>query len=149
MQESRRAQIEAIFHNFHAIRRAYSGASRFSSRRFGMTFMQASVLMMLMHEHELTISQLAMTLGISRSALSQLLDGLIDRDFIVRTVSNQDRRVAHVALTKRGMEHLKQMRQEGTREMTHMFDQLDDKEIDQIKRITAKLAQGAQRSEQA
>ncbi len=147
MHQSRRTQIETIFHNFHAIRRAYSGGSRFSNQRFGMTFMQASVLMMLMHEHDQTITQLAVTLGVSRSALSQLLDGLIARGFIARTVSTQDRRVAHVALTDRGKEHLKQMRQEGTREMTHMFDQLNDEEIDQIERITAKLAQGAQRSE--
>lgn len=137
---SRHAQIERIFHNFHAIRRAYSGGSRFSSRHYGMSFMQASVLMMLMHEHDQTIGQLAMNLGISKSAMSQLLEGLIERGFVERQVSLDDRRVAYAKLTEKGVEHLKQVRREGMREMMQLFDRLDEDEITHIERITEKLA---------
>jgi DNA-binding MarR family transcriptional regulator len=145
----RRKQIEAIFNDFHAIRRAYSDGSRFSSRRFGMTFMQASVLMMLMHEHDQTIGQLALTLGVSKSAMSQLIDGLMERGFIERNVSADDRRVAYVTLTKRGIMHLGRMRREGAKGMMEMFDRLDDIEIEQIRQITEKLAKGSIRSDHA
>lgn len=148
MRLSRRHQIETIFHSFHAIRRAYSDGSRFSNRRFGMTFMQASVLMMLMHEQRQTIGQVALTLGVSKSAMSQLLDGLIERGLVERTVSDEDKRIAHIELTRRGRMHLARMRREGVKEMMQMFDTLDDDELRQVERITEKLAQGAVRSEQ-
>ena len=143
MPTSRHQQIETIFHNFHAIRRAYSDGSRFSNRRFGMTFMQASVLMILVHEQRQIIGHLATTLGVSKSAMSQLLEGLMERGFVERNVDPEDRRVAYVELTSRGRRHLAQMRKEGVKEMMHLFDVLDDDELRQIEQITEKLAKGA------
>ena len=82
---NREQHIEAIFKNFHAIKRAYSHGSRFSHRHFGVTMTQASVLMLLMHEGRKTMSEVALALGVSKSAATQLLDSLIEQGFVERT----------------------------------------------------------------
>lgn len=135
----REQYIEAIFKNFHAIKRAYSHGSRFSHRHFGVTMPQASVLMLLMHEGRKTMGELALTLGVSKSATTQLLDSLIEQGFVERTQDDHDRRVAYVALSRRGLRHLKQVRQRGVGHMTQLFDALTDDELKQIEAITKKL----------
>ena len=135
----REQHIEAIFNNFHAIKRAYSHSSRFSHRHFGVTMPQASVLMLLMHEGRKTMSELALTLGVSKSAATQLLESLIEQGFVERTQDNHDRRVAYVALSGRGLSHLKQVRRRGVGHITQLFDVLTDNELQQIESITKKL----------
>jgi len=143
MTITRSDRIEAIFNNFHMIKRAYSDGSRFSHRHFGVTMTQASVLMMLMHQGRQTMGQIALVLGISKSAASQLLDGIIEQGFVERTIDENDRRVVYIELSKRGERHLKHMRSKGVQKIVKVFDQLDDEELAQVEAITTKLAQGA------
>ncbi len=140
---NREQHIEAIFKNFHTIKRAYSHGSRFSHRHFGVTMTQASVLMLLMHEGPKTMSEVAETLGVSKSAATQLLNSLIDKDFVERTQDENDRRVAYVALSRHGVRHLKQVRRRGVGRMARLFDLLTDEELTQIETITAKLVERA------
>lgn len=139
----RNERIEAIFKNFHAIKRAYSHGSRFSNRHFGMTMTQASVLMLLMHDGRKTMSEIAAALGVSKSAVTQLLEGLIEKDFVMRTQDEDDRRVAYVELSRKGLRHFKRVRHGGAERITQLFDLLDDEELQQIETITAKLAKRA------
>ncbi len=136
---NREQHIEAIFKNFHAIKRAYHHGSRFSHRHFGVTMTQASVLMLLMHEGRKTMSEVALALGVSKSAATQLLDSLIEQGFVERTQDEKDRRVAYVDLSRNGIRHLKRVRRGGARQMTQLFDLLTDEELKQIETITAKL----------
>ena len=136
---NREQHIEAIFKNFHAIKRAYSHVSRFSNRHFGVTMTQASVLMLLMHEGRKTMSEVALALGVSKSAATQLLDSLIEQGFVERTQDEKDRRVAYVELSRNGLRHFRRVRRGGARQITQLFDLLTDEELQQIETITAKL----------
>ncbi|HMQ09229.1 MAG TPA: MarR family transcriptional regulator [Candidatus Nanoperiomorbaceae bacterium] len=140
---NREQHIEAIFKNFHAIKRAYSHGSRFSHRHFGVTMTQASVLMLLMHEGRKTMGELALALGVSKSAVTQLLNSLIEQGFIERNQDEQDRRVAYVELSRDGVRHLRRVRRGGARQITQLFDLLTDEELQQIETITAKLVNRA------
>lgn len=140
---NREQHIEAIFKNFHAIKRAYSHGSRFSHRHFGVTMTQASVLMLLMHEGRKTMGELALALGVSKSAVTQLLNSLIEQGFIERNQDEQDRRVAYVELSRDGVRHLRRVRRGGTKRMEQLFDLLTDDELGQIETITAKLVDRA------
>lgn len=143
MTKPRTERIEAIFGNFHAIKRAYSDGSRFSNRHFGVTMTQASVLMMLVHQGRQTMGQIATTLGVTKSAASQLLDSLIEQKFVERTIDENDRRIVYIELSKHGSRHLKHMRQKGVQQVMKVFEQLSDEELEQIESITKKLAEGA------
>lgn len=140
---NRQQYIESIFNSFHTIKRAHLHGSRFSREHFGVTMTQASVLMLLMHEGRKTMGEVANELGVSRGAVTQLLDGLIEKDFIERTVDEDDRRVVYVEMSRRGIRHLKQVRQGGMEHITGLFDLLTDEELEQIEVITTKLAERA------
>lgn len=146
MKKTRSERIEAIFNNFHAIKRTYSDSSRFANRRFGVTMTQASVLMLLLHQGRQTMSQVALALGVSKSAASQLLDNLIEQGFVDRTIDDKDRRVAYVELSGRGRRHFKHMRHRGMKQVMEVFDLLDDTELEQIEAITTKLADARRRN---
>lgn len=139
--KSRSESIEAIFKNFHAIKRGYSHGSRFSHRQFGVTMTQASVLMLLVHEGRKTMSEVAAALGVSKSAATQLLDSLIEKGFVERVQDDEDRRVAYVSVSRKGLQHFKRVRRGGAGRIMEVFDLLDDTELEQIETITAKLAE--------
>jgi len=140
---NRQQRIEAIFSNFHAIRRAFSHGSRFSNRHFGVTMTQASVLMLLMHEGRKTMTEIAEALGVSKGAATQLLDGLVEQDFVERQQDDEDKRIVYVALSERGHEHFRLVREKGGQHMGQLFEFLDDEELAQIEAITTKLASKA------
>lgn len=127
--------------NGQAIKRGYDVGNRFTHRHFGMTMTQASVLLLLMHEGRKTMSEVAAALGVSKSAASQLLDGLVECGFVDRTHHDDDKRVVYVTVSRRGLRHFKHVRQAGGKQMLQLFDLLDDDELEQIETITAKLAQ--------
>ncbi len=137
---NRQQHIETIFQNFHAIKRAFSHSSRFSNEHFGVTMTQASALMLLMHEGGKTMGEIAAALGVSKSAASQLLDGLIEQGFVDREQSEDDKRVVRVSLSDAGYRHFKQVREQGGQKIAELFDLLNDEELVQIESITSKLA---------
>ena len=141
--KQRSERIESIFQNFRAIRREFSHGSRFSSRHFGMTMTQASALMLLMQEGRKTMGEIASALGVSKSAASQLLEGLIEKGFVERMRDEEDKRVAYVSISRAGLRHFKHMRDRGGKRITQMFDLLDDTELEQIEAITTKLVERA------
>jgi DNA-binding MarR family transcriptional regulator len=141
--KQRSERIEAIFKNFHAIKRAYSDGSRFSSRHFGVTMTQASVLMLLMHDGRKTMGEIAKALGVSKGAATQLLEGLIEHGFVERTQNEDDKRIVYIAMSRRGLGRMKRMRARGGHRMTQLFDLLDDTELKQIEDITTKLVERA------
>jgi len=86
------------------------------------------------------MSQLAVAIGVSRSATSQLLDGLIEQQFVTRTQDERDRRIAYVELSESGKIQLENVWGRGMGNVTDIFEVLDDQEIMQIEAITTKLA---------
>lgn len=138
---NRQEHIEAIFHNFHVIKRAFSHGSQFSHQRFGVTITQASILMLLMHDGRKTMGEIAEALGVSKGAATQLLDGLIEKGFVERTQDEGDKRIFYVSVSHRGRMHFRRVRGRGGKHITQLFDLLDDAELKQIEAITAKLAE--------
>lgn len=148
MTRTRTERIEAIFRNFHAIKRAFSHGSRFSNRHFGVTMTQASIMMLLMHEGRKTMGEIAKALGVSKGAATQLLDGLIEKGLVERLQDDEDKRIFYVSLSRRGRMHFRRVRSHGGRHITQLFDLMDDTELEQIETITAKLAERAKETRQ-
>lgn len=140
---NRNEQIEVIFNNFHAIKRAYADDSRFSNRRFGVTMAQASVLMLLMRDGRKTMSDVATAMGVSKSAVTQLLGSLIEQGYVDRSQDADDKRIVYVQISRHGHRHFNKVRRGGVARMMELFDLLDDNELRQIEAITTKLAQKA------
>lgn len=137
----RQKHIEAIFHNFHVIKRAFSHSSQFSHQRFGVTLTQASVMMLLMHDGRKTMGEIAEALGVSKGAATQLLDGLIEKGFVERNQDGEDKRIFYVSVSRRGRMHFRRIRDRGGKRITELFDLMNDDELEQIEAITARLVE--------
>ena len=141
--KSRREQIEAISSNFSVIKRAFASSHRFTGLRFGITMTQASVLLALLHEGRKTMGQMTETLGVSKGATTQLLDGLIELGCIERTIDDDDRRVVYVDLSGKGKSYLEAVRRESSKRLETLFGELSDIEIQQMGGIINKLSMKA------
>ena len=71
-------------------------------RQASLTFAQAIVLMDLSDHPRQRMSTLASSLGISRSACTQIVGSLVKKSFLERSANDADRRVVYVDLTASG-----------------------------------------------
>lgn len=79
--------------------------SRFFTRLFSsekLSFPQIFVLVQLFRDGNLPMSQLAKRLGITRPAVTNLIDHLVKEDYVERIASANDRRVILARLKKKG-----------------------------------------------
>jgi len=104
--------------------------------------------MLLMHDGRKTMGEIASALGVSKSAATQLLEGLIEKGFVERVQDEGDKRVVFVSVSRSGLRRFRHMRERGGRRMSQLFDLLDDTELEQIEAITKKLVERAKEIKQ-
>ena len=75
----------------------------------GLSFTQVKMLFLLEDGREHSLSELAGQLSLSLPAASRAVDGLIQRDFVTRRESAEDRRSRLIALSGQGREALERM----------------------------------------
>jgi DNA-binding MarR family transcriptional regulator len=75
----------------------------------GMSFTQVKMLFLLEDGGEHSLSELAGQLSLSLPAASRAVDGLIQRDFVTRRESAEDRRSRLIALSEPGREVVARM----------------------------------------
>lgn len=138
--EDRNLLIEKILGNFHAIKHSLSSEGHFTDKGSGITITQATVLFMLKKNGEMSYTEMAKILGISKSATTQLIDSLTRHDFISRQVDATDKRVYRLTLSSKGLKFLKSLRQKAFDQTFTIFGALSIEELKQLDKITSKLA---------
>lgn len=138
---NRKNSTEKIIHNFRAIRRLVSSGNRTAQKEYGVTMAQASLLLLLLHEGKMTMGDIAKDLGISKGAVTQLLNSLIEKELLEKVQDDQDKRIFYISLSKKGAKHFKHVKKHGGKKALKLFDILTDEEIIQFEIITSKLAQ--------
>lgn len=73
------------------------------AERHSLTFPQLISLFRLYCDGRMTMSDLTMRLGVTRGALTGMVDRLEEAGLVSRQPDEQDRRVVHLALTPRGL----------------------------------------------
>lgn len=71
-------------------------------RESDLSFSQVNTMFRLYHRGASSVNQLAKHLGVTKAAVSQLLDSLIEADLIERSENPEDRRMKLIALTDEG-----------------------------------------------
>jgi len=106
---SLRAWMEAAMHrSFHAFIR--------HTRQSDLSLSQVNTLFYLYHRGPGSVNDLADHLGVTKAAVSQLLDPLIAAGLIQRSENPEDRRSKLIALTEKG-----QTQVEKSRDMRHAW----------------------------
>lgn len=133
--------IEEYFRIMDSLRRLNVGPHHYWNKgpAKGVTRAQLGV-MMLIHKHELnTVKALADHLGISASATTQIVNGLVKSKLIKRTPDTVDRRKVFLTLSSGGTTLLAKMKQGMQKSLAELFQPLSDAELRQLVRLQEKM----------
>lgn len=90
---------------------------------------------------ESTVKDVADALGITSSAATQLINGLVDNGYVLRTASKKDRRTVLLKLSKKTKVHVAQMKKQLVRKFLKLFEVLNEKEFSQYLALNKKIAE--------
>ena len=134
--ENRKILIETIFENFYIIRQKIACELNMSIDEMQLTYSQWIVLNTVRKNNSISIKDLAGLLGVSSSAGTQIVDGLVNKGLLSRKRSMTDRRILEIALSKRSIEQLKK----GMKKISQTFSVLADDELQKYCELNSKIA---------
>ena len=102
---------------------------------------QLGVLFVIAHRGTQTTKELARHFGMTSSAATQLVNGLVKNGILERKEDEKDRRKTHIALTKKGEGVLEKARTHRMQKMKESFTPLSDKEVAQLLKIQIKIVE--------
>lgn len=100
---------------------------------------QVGVLMALQRHEPCSNRELADDLDISRSAVTQMLDGLFEQGYVYRQEDPNDRRISNLALSARGTQLVQQLDKVRKQFFDRLTRELDDQELAQLISLNQKL----------
>jgi DNA-binding MarR family transcriptional regulator len=94
----------------------------------------------LQERQSITPGELAEALGLTRGAVSKVLDKLVEKNWIARATKPEDNRVQLISMTRHGRRALPQLAEIADRNDEEFFDCLDAHERATLRRLLRKLA---------
>jgi DNA-binding MarR family transcriptional regulator len=110
-----------------AANRKTAGESTMFQYESGLTFPQIIVMYALSFREPQAMSGIAEMLRLSLAATSQLIDRLVESDYVAREEDENDRRVRLIRMRPKGVQFMKRLNEIRRRELTAAFDQLPPK----------------------
>lgn len=105
----------------------------------GITTQQAVVLDIVYLAQRITVGEIASEMGVSSSAVSQLLAKLEKNEYIKREINLQNRREVFITLAENGLEYFSKQDYVEQQVADKIYSKLSSNELDELERIVAKL----------
>jgi DNA-binding MarR family transcriptional regulator len=99
-------------------------------KQSNITHAQWFVLNMIQAHQNLGIKELSKMLGISSSAATQLVDGLVKQRYVVRKINQRDKRGLQLQLSLKGKKDIVTIKKKYAKIMEGLFASLSDKELE-------------------
>ncbi len=138
ISSEQRKLIEDLFESFHAIKLKMVGCS--SGSLLSVTPSQGLVLNFVERENGAGIGKIAEHLGVTSSAATQLVNGLVRKGYLIRRENLDDRRELTVILSATGKKRMGLIRHERTKRVQSLFRALTVKEVREYCRLNKKIA---------
>lgn len=135
----RKKLIEDILSGIHAFGHRCKTKPEISSQKPQITHSQWYVLSIIEHSKSISVKEIAQTLGISPSAITQLVDGLADSGIVTRTEDPTDRRTTQLTLSTKGLRQIQAIKKEKLESFSSLFETLSDSELTTYHRLQQKL----------
>ena len=139
MESTRKSTLQHILNNFHIIRNYLKTQLNNLPTERPITHSQWILLNLIDQAQTTNISSISQKLGISSSAITQLVDNLVQVGDVLRTPDPQDRRAVQLKLSTQGQTRLRQIKVHHLNQLEQMFDTLTDTELNQYNQFTQKL----------
>ncbi len=70
--------------------------------KFGVSLAEFRCLKILFERGEVTVKELAQNMELTSSRITRIVDGLVDKNYVLRISGKNDRRTFHLSLTSKG-----------------------------------------------
>ena len=107
-----------------------------------LTFQQLRVLAYLF-EGQQRMGNIASYMGCIMSSATSIIDRLVDKDLVFRSVDPDDRRAVICGLTDAGRQTMEQFWSIGREKITHLADQLETSELKEVVRAAILMNRAA------
>src|SRR5439155_27016150 len=120
--------IEDLLNNLHAMRhRLMAGYT--DKKEIVITPSQGFVLHFIAKNSSANVKTISEALHVTSSAATQLIDGLVEKGYLIRKNDPKDRRVSSLSLSEKAEKCFKEFKEQRLRKMMGLFDSLSDKEL--------------------
>ncbi len=137
----RKQQMEELVESLGSLRRNMSSRGIDSMKTPRITYSQWGVVMLIGQRGAISVKEAADTLRIRSSAVTQLVDGLVESGYVERKEHAKDRRAVILTLSKKTKSQVEKMKGHMVKKFLEMFEVLSDKEFDQFCTLHRKIAQ--------
>ncbi len=138
--QKREKTIQGIMDSFHTVRRSFNTNHLGIRNKGEITPAQWPIVSSLKDRPTIALKELTSMLHISSSAITQLVDALVKKGYIVRKESSVDRRVILIELTKKAKDSLAIMREKAVAHLITAFSNLTDEELVTFQALSEKVA---------
>ena len=140
-QPQRQEWIEHITSCVFQFKQRLAHATRQTDQQFGLTPVHWHVLGLLHRGIIETMGDVAAKLGVSKGAATQILDVLVAKKRVRRTLDQHDRRVVRLQLTTQSQLMTDHFQQYMTEAVADLFAVLSDAEVAQLGQLIDKVVQ--------
>jgi DNA-binding MarR family transcriptional regulator len=109
--------------------------------KIGLSHSQVGMLFMILHRKDANVKQISEHLGVTKSAITQLLEPLVNKGFIDRQTDPNDRRIVRFKLTDKGKKTIKEIHKQKFSGLRSALDSLSDNELEQLAALHRKAVQ--------
>ncbi|PVV82728.1 MarR family winged helix-turn-helix transcriptional regulator [Dehalogenimonas alkenigignens] len=127
--EDRERQIEQLMEKLHSLKRLMTPEGHGPSCHQELAPSQWLVLHLVSHQEGIGIKDLASHLGITSSAATQVVNGLVNKGFLVRQASPDDRRALCLSLPEKGRRRVEAAKKQRLERIASIFKALSEEEL--------------------
>ena len=138
--ENRKKIVEEITEALYSIRRKIASEMHHVSDEMQITHPQWIVLHHVKKSGMINIKDLANLLEITSSAATQIVDGLVKKEFLLRKRNKEDRRILNIELSDKAINKFNSIKSASFNTLSALFDVLDDEELQKYCDLNNKIA---------
>ncbi len=135
----REQKVAELMEDFHSLKHSMAFKPLRNTTAPRITPSQWGVLMMIGRHIGSTVKDVASCLGITSSAATQLVDGLVKSGYVLRQPNKKDRRTVQLMLPKKTEVQMEKMKKQFLRKFVGLFEVLDDQEFDLYLKLNKKI----------
>lgn len=109
-------------------------------KKFGLSHAQVGLLFMLSYHKDASPNQIASFLGVTKSAITQLVEPLMIKGLVTRVPDPKDRRVARLSLSADGKKAIRQLAAYKAAGLRSALENLNERELEHLNNIFSKIA---------
>lgn len=137
--DTRRKYTQDLYATTAVVQRMMHACLQRSFDEIGVAPSQLQVLLLIRRRQPVSLKVLASNLHLTPGAITQLVEGAVKSGYVIRSESNEDRRITDVSLTEAGVAVCKLLEHKKQRLLTKVVADLDDNELAIFLRVQRKM----------